>query len=158
MLNVRIRILLRNVFVLSVIGFQNLFAQNTFSGRVTDEKQEALVGAQIILLKNDSIYAADLSDEKGRFKISNIVSDTYHLRVYYVGYTPVEEDRQFNGNSKVEFSLMKEMVGTMDEVEVVAKRSDVVRRTATGQIFYPSEKGKNSGDPFWYLKRFRDYE
>lgn len=152
MLNVRIRILLRNVFVLMVIGLQNLFAQNTFSGRVTDEKQEAIVGAQIVLLKNDSIYAADLTDEKGRFKISNIVSDTYHLRVYYVGYTPIEEDRQFNGNSKFEFSLMKEMVGTMDEVEVVAKRSDVVKRTATGQIFYPSEKGKNSGDPFLVLK------
>ncbi|MDR1203570.1 MAG: outer membrane beta-barrel protein [Tannerellaceae bacterium] len=140
--------LLLLVLFFFLISGQQVAAQNSFSGVVTDAENEALPGAQVLLFTGDSLYAGGLTDEKGVFSLRDLQAGEYLLRILYLGYTPVEENRQIRGNMKYRFTLMKEISVELDAVEVVGNRSDVVKRTATGEIFYLSEKAKNSGDPY----------
>ncbi|MDR1161510.1 MAG: outer membrane beta-barrel protein [Tannerellaceae bacterium] len=136
------------VLFLFLIPDRQVAAQNSFSGVVTDAENEVLPGAQVLLFAGDSLYAGGLTNEKGAFSLRDLQAGEYLLRILYLGYTPVEENRQIRGNMKYRFTLMKEISVELDDVEVVANRNDVVKRTATGEIFYLSEKAKNSGDPY----------
>jgi len=123
-------------------------AQNSFSGVVTDVENETLPGVQVLLFAGDSLYAGGLTDDAGKFALQDIQAGEYMLHILYPGFTPIEEQRQIKGVMKYEFTLMKEMTAELEGVEVIGNRSDIVKRTATGEIFYLSEKAKNSNDPY----------
>jgi hypothetical protein len=127
-------------------------AQYTFSGIVTDTGQETLPGVQVLLFVSDSLYAGALTDNAGNFSLRNLQAADYLLRILYPGFTPIEENRQIKGNQHFQFTLEKEMTADLAEVEVIGNRSDVIKRTATGQIFHLSEKARNSGDPYQALR------
>ena len=144
---------MRIILILSLLFLsRTLFAQYTFSGIVTDEKNEALPGSQVVLYAQDSLYAASMTDKEGKFHFKNISEGIYELIIQMAGYTPIEEKREIRKNQHYTYSLVPEMNVALDDVEVVANRGDQVKRTATGQIFYLSEKAKNSGDPFQALR------
>ncbi len=128
------------------------WAQHAFSGTVTDEKNEPLPGAQVLLMENDSIYAVSLTDKDGKFALRNVRYGTYDLRILFPGYTPFEDKREIKNDQHYKFSLAPEINVDLENVEIVANRNDQVKRTATGQIFFLSEKAKNSGDPYLALK------
>lgn len=135
------------------LGTLSAGAQHVFSGRVSDAKQEALPGAQIVLLKADSIYAATLADELGQFAIRNEPTGVYGLQIVALGYTPIEEkERKIADDASFDFILEKEMNVNLDVVEITANQNDRVERTATGQRFFLSEKAKKSGDPYLALQ------
>ena len=94
-----------------------------FSGRVSDAKQEALPGAQIVLLKADSIYAATLADELGQFAIRNVPTGVYGLQIVALGYTPIEEkERKIADDASFDFILEKES-DDADQPFIEAKNS-----------------------------------
>ena len=129
-----------------------LLAQHKFSGVVTDENNETLPGAQVMLSRGDSIYAASLTDRDGKFSIKRIETGSYDLEISFPGYTPLEEKRTIEGDQSYRFSLVPEIRVELGNVEVTGNRADRVERTATGQIFRLSEKARNSGDPFRALR------
>ncbi|MDR0996020.1 MAG: TonB-dependent receptor, partial [Tannerella sp.] len=136
-----------------------LSAQNSFSGSVTDIKRQPLAGAQVLLLANDSLYAGALTDKDGRFTLRNLRAGDYGLRISFPGYTTYEESRRhIEGRMRFPFVLDKELSGRLGEVQVLGSRSNAVRRTATGQVFYLSEKAKESGNPFRALKEIPKLE
>ncbi|MDD2438000.1 MAG: outer membrane beta-barrel protein [Massilibacteroides sp.] len=136
-----------SLFLFLILNLQ-VTAQNSFSGVVTDVDNETLPGVQVLLFVGDSLYAGGLTDNSGQFSLQNLQSGEYMLHILYPGFTPLEEKRQIKGTLKYQFILMKEMTAELDGVEVVGNRSDIVKRTATGEIFYLSEKAKNSNDPY----------
>lgn len=140
------------ILLLMFMGLSSMKAQYSFSGKVVDEKNIVLPGAQVVLSIGDSIYAAALSNEKGAFSIRQVQEGTYDLSVSFLGYTSLEEKRTITKNQYSVFSLLPEMNVELGNVEVKANRSDYVKRTATGQIFYLSEKAKNSGNPYLALR------
>jgi len=139
--------------VFLLVSSQFVFTQEIFTGIVTDDKQETLTGAQILLFVGDSLYAGALTDNTGEFFIQNLPTGEYQIRILYAGFTPLEESvRIMSGNMKYNYMLLKEMTSELDEVVITANLSDLVKRTATGQIFRLSEQAKNSGDPYRALK------
>lgn len=141
------------VFYLLVLNYQVVKSQIQFSGKVTDEKTEPLSEVQILLSSNDSIVAATLTNNEGDFIIKNIEKRNYFLTISCLGYTTIENKILLNEDlTNVEYSLMKEMKFELSEVEIVADRSNTVKRTATGQIFFLSAQAKNSGNPYRALK------
>lgn len=136
-----------------LLGTQICKAQYSFEGLVCNDKKQALNGAQIIISRNDSLIGMALTNEKGKYAIRDIRSGEYKLNIICAGYTAIDEKLFIlDKDVKSSFTLLPEMQGILKEVEVTANRNDKVERTATGQIFYLSEKAKNCGDPYRALR------
>lgn len=147
---------MRNVFISFLISFLGSVvsqAQYRFSGVITDDKDKRLEAVQVLLTAGDSLVAATLTDASGQFRIEELRSGEYDVHIHELGYSQVDEKLYIRKRDmKMNFALLPEMTGKLDEVEVTANRSDQVERTATGQIFYLSERAKNSGNPYRALK------
>lgn len=140
------------LFLVLIVGTYGGFAQYSFSGKITDKEKNPLTGVQILLSINDSLFAAGLSDEKGRFMIRELPEGTYWLQIVYPGFTPFEEKCMIQRSIHTDFVLLEERNIRLNDVVITAKKSDLVKRTATGEIFYLSEKARNSGDPYRALR------
>ncbi len=128
------------------------YAQYTFSGTITNAQKETLPGVQIILSIQDSLSAATMTDENGKFVFNKLRKGEYKMHVAFPGYTTLEQSLNLTRNQETSLTLMHDLNLNLEAIEVVANRNDRVKRTATGQIFYLSEKAKNSGDPYRALK------
>ena len=135
-------------------GLFTLSAQSyTFSGIITNEKRKMMDGVQVILSVEDSLSAMALTDEKGHFRIDGLKEGAYELRLFFLGYNAQEQIlRVENRDVRKDFLLTPEKTVVLDEVMVTGNRNDQVNRTATGEIFYLSEKAKNMKDPFRALQ------
>lgn len=107
--------------------------------------------AQVVLAVNDSIHAAGFTNEKGEFAFKNLPLGDYILQISAFGYAPLQENYSINRDIKANFSLVPSEV-QLQEVLVTADQSQLVKRTATGEIFYLSKEAKSKGDPFMALK------
>lgn len=107
--------------------------------------------AQVVLAVNDSIHAAGFTNEKGEFAFKNLPLGDYILQISAFGYAPFQENYSINRDIKANFSLVPSEV-QLQEVLVTADQSQLVKRTATGEIFYLSKEAKSKGDPFMALK------
>lgn len=132
--------------------FQLTNAQHSFTGVIADKEKTPLIGVQVMLSANDSLFAAGLTNAKGRFVIENIPQGEYLLQILYPGFTPIEEKRDIHRNINAEFVLVEEMDVELDDVVITADRSHLVKRTATGEVFYLSDKAKNSRNPYSALR------
>lgn len=125
---------------------------HAFTGRVTDVNRKPLVGVRILLSRGDSLAAACLTDERGRFALRDLPTDTFRLQMSLLGFTPIEEVCHLNRNLHTDFVMNEEMTKQLDEVTVTASASGVVRRTATGEVFRLSDTARNCGDPYRALR------
>lgn len=140
-------------FCIVFLGLSAAKAQYRFSGIVTDGKEKRLDAVQVLLTAGDSLVAMTLTDAKGYFRIGDLASGEYAVRIHELGYSSVDEKLFVRKRDvKMDFTLLPEMTGELKEVEVTANRSERVDRTATGQIFYLSEGAKNSGNAFRALR------
>ena len=90
-------------FLLLLLGLPaGLRAQDslyTITGRVLDEKSEALLGASVSLLQSDGkLKTGAITAKDGAFHLKGIASGSYTLRVSYIGYkthtTPIRLAKQ----------------------------------------------------------------
>lgn len=95
------------LFFLNFSLFLNpAFAQNaggSVSGSITDaDSKEAVDFASVALFNAANAQVAGvLSDESGRFALSNIVAGEYTLRISFVGYQTYESPVQLSAGQKV---------------------------------------------------------
>ena len=68
-------------FVFFFMAIFSLCAQSTFLGKVSDSESQTLPGAQVILLKADTLFAATLTDQDGKFVFRDIPADVYGLQI-----------------------------------------------------------------------------
>ena len=74
------------------ILFANTFSQvQTISGNLIDETKQAAIGSSVFLLnaKDSSFVKGAVTDVEGYFKIENVVSNSYILKILSVGFNPV---------------------------------------------------------------------
>lgn len=69
--------------VISLFMVLQLNGQYEFSGKVTDEKGNALIGANVSFKGN---YLGTITDESGNFIFKTIKEGSYEVKVSYVGY------------------------------------------------------------------------
>ncbi|MCC8145371.1 MAG: carboxypeptidase-like regulatory domain-containing protein [Bacteroidales bacterium] len=62
------------IILLSSFFLPGVYAQYTFSGKITNSDKEPIDAAQVILSVNDSIFAAGYTNENGGFIFRNIPS------------------------------------------------------------------------------------
>ena len=95
------------------------------SGKVRNDQNEALVGANVLLLPTKK---GAVTDTEGDFKINNISSGDYTIKVSYVGYVSEERSITLEADQEINFSLTKDDL-LPEEVIVSATRAS--RKTPT---------------------------
>ena len=118
------------VFIFFLIFFCsiNLFSQNigSISGRVVDAKLSTpLVGASIIL---EGTSIGSISDQNGYFKIYNIPTKTYNIKISYIGF-----------ETKVEFNVIVKSSGTSDLLIRLYEKNQILDEiTVSNNLFKKS--------------------
>ena len=100
----------------------------TITGRVLDEKSEALLGASVSLLQSDGkLKTGAITAKDGAFHLKGIAAGSYTLRVSFVGYkthtTPIRLEKQSLTLPTITLQAEGEV---LEGVKVVGKTSDVV--------------------------------
>ena len=116
-----------NKFILSLLGMLfaiSTFAQVNLTGTVTDKTGETLPGATIFIQENKTVA---ITDAQGVFKIDNLQSSIYNLKISFVGYQDVWKKMDLTDSGKiVNLNLqMTEQIINLDNVTVAATRAGV---------------------------------
>ena len=145
--------LFRLLLFILIIGSQDLFAQGTVRGKVTDEAGEAVIGG-VVSVKEDKSKAVS-TDLDGNFSLKVADLNEFTLVISYLGYVPVEERIVFKGDQIIvkNFSL-KPSTTNIQELVVEGKVNrakdnylEKVRiNSATSIDYISSETLKKTGD------------
>ncbi len=129
-----------------------LYAQNNFYGEIVSNKDMSPIADGYVLLKqNGVVLKSTSSDEKGKYLINDVPNGTYAVEVICLGYKAICDSLNISGTCSRVFRLEEEATA-LEEITVVADRSQTVKRTANGQIFYLSSDAKKMNNPFMALQ------
>ena len=100
---------------------QTTIAQNIISGKITDNNNNSLTGANIII-KNTTIGTA--SDVDGNYKLANLKNGEYIIRVSFFGYETIEKPLALNGqNITMDFEMVETSID-LNAVVVTGTRTE----------------------------------
>lgn len=117
------------LFTLILLGATSVHAQTKITGIVTDEKGEAIPGANVAI--KDS-YDGTSTDVNGAFQFSTTETGTHALVITFVGYKTFEQSVLLNGNAISIKASLKETINELEAVTITAgafTASDESRRT-----------------------------
>ena len=137
----KLQLILSIVFLAAFIGFfQNAFSQvvttSSMYGTVTDDKGEALPGANIIALHVPSGTQYGTSTRAdGKFNITGMrVGGPYKVTVSFVGYNSQSIENlylELGQNLKADFKLSESAI-QLGDITVVAEKDAIIRSDRTG--------------------------
>lgn len=129
-------------------------AQQELKGFVTDEKNEAVPYATVVLLKaqDSAFYKGTFTEENGEFIFSEVEKGKYLLKVTFVGFEDLSEPVEVDGNIFLQHLILKEATSGLDEVVVHAK-NPTVRRTVDRIIFNVENTSLSTGNTWNILKK-----
>lgn len=143
------------IIILLIFGFLQCFrtyAQSDITGILSSkEDSTAIVGGYVLLIKDGQIVNSCVSSNDGRYNLSDNSNGTYILEVTCMGFKTIQDSLVLNGTCEKNYHLEEESI-QLDEVTIVADRSQVVSRTANGQRFYLSAEAKKKSNPFQALQ------
>lgn len=127
-------------------------ARHNLSGTVIDSTDSrGIAGCDIILLRGDSIFSETKTASDGKFEIREIPGGEYTVEASALGYGLERRGIAVNGEQQLDIVMQPLKSTALDEVTVTADKSDIVTRTANGQIFYLSKEARALGNPFMAL-------
>jgi len=138
--------------ILSIISVSSGIAQTFFvSGKLIDEKKQASIGSSVILLKSDSSFLkGTTTDVDGLFKLENINSNNYILKILSLGYKPVYRSIQVaNQDVIVPTISLKQNSTNLKEVTVEAQQALATQNgdtTSFSSKAYKVNKDANAED------------
>ena len=117
--------------ILLFFGISTAFSQYNIQGKVTDQQNQALPFANIVLYTIDSKEnpKGATSDDLGEYRLENVESGKYRLEISMLGFE-TKKIKAFELNSNKTFNItLKEETQTLNEVVVKSKRP-VIKQTA----------------------------
>ena len=105
------------IFCLLLLPGMAVAQSATLTGRVTDETQEGLIGATVLL---EGTTIGGITDIDGSYRIENIPSGTYNVLFTYVGYNRTSQSVTLNpGQTLIVNKELSENVLLLNEAIVV---------------------------------------
>ena len=92
-----------------------IYSQNTLTGKITNEKNEPLLGVEIYAPK---LHKGVTSNEDGSYEFKNLPKGDVDIVFAFIGYQSVLKTISFDSTSKEVNITLKESVFEMDEVIV----------------------------------------
>ncbi len=109
-------------------------------------------GVVVTLLAGDSIVYVSEPGRNGTVLIDSVSSGKYVLEADALGYDLYRKDLQVAGDMDIHVSMTEVATTLLDEVTVSADKSELVTRTANGQMFYLSKEARRMSNPFFALR------
>lgn len=118
--NMRISLLCIFILLHTVIFCQNATIKGSVIDRITEN---TLIGAAVEIIDNNTTLQGTVSDENGKFILSNLIPARYVIRVSYIGYEAVTIPNILvtSGKEVVLDITMEESVNQLTEVVISAK-------------------------------------
>jgi len=132
--------MIRSILVISFLLLLHLSAQTfKISGTVNDEKDQPLVGANI-LLKGTVIGTA--TNPKGEFELSKLKKKNYLLVISMIGYEKKEIDVNFNSTEiqHLTIKLKKESLRVNQVIITASKHQNTIRNLPVSASVINSER------------------
>lgn len=95
--------MLRNVFLFFLLCSSiTLSAQYSIRGKIIDEANEPLVGANVIIEKSN---LGVVTDKLGEYTLKGLPEGNYAVKVSFLGFETIEKDVNLTNNVKIDFTL-----------------------------------------------------
>lgn len=96
------------------IGFTVFtYAQNKITGKITNQQNEPIFGAEIYL---DELNKGTSTNEDGFYEITNLPNNTVKISVIYFGYEPITKYIQLKEKETILNFTLKEAIFKIDEI------------------------------------------
>lgn len=119
-----------SITILFVLISYISLGQITLKSTVVDKDGKAVSFANVVLLdeKTKSIYKGEITNEEGRFVLTNIKAGTYELRVSFLGYKDYVQTITLTKSTVLKPILLMEDAEALDEIQITAKKPTVKRK------------------------------
>jgi hypothetical protein len=139
------------LLLLMLINIEFTYAQHVFQGEIVSQKDSiGISNAYVLLIQDGEFFETTVSDDKGSFSM-NVPTGDYIVEVTCLGYQTISDSLHITNSTERIFKLEEESI-ELGEVTVVADRSQTVKRTADGEVFYLSSDAKKMSNPFRALQ------
>lgn len=116
-----------------LLSIASAFSQKIITGQITDNEDEKLFGATVVLLqaKDSSIATYGMTNEAGLFKLRGMAKGTYKLKIQFVGFEPktIDITKQKEsidlGKIRLEVSKLAEIVVEGEAIPITLKKDTV---------------------------------
>lgn len=117
----------------------------SIEGKITEQQNEPAIGASVILLKTDSSFVkGTTTNENGDFKITDIASANYILKVSYLGFADQFKIISVNENKTLETIKLSTTIKKLAEIKI---ETEAVMATQNGDTTsYNSKAFKTNKD------------
>lgn len=105
------------LFFIIFLSCLNGFSQTVISGKVTQEKDEPLPGANVYL---QGTYDGVSTNTNGEFKFKTMKTGPFVLLVEFMGYEPFSQKLEINGDSIILNVRLKEAFNQLNAVTITA--------------------------------------
>ncbi|WP_299332976.1 outer membrane beta-barrel family protein [uncultured Psychroserpens sp.] len=130
------------------------YGQNlSVSGTILDENNNPIEFANVVLYNADEsdILRGSSTDDKGYFSISNLESQSYILKVSFIGYSEYKQKIVLTGHLDLKTIQLSESIESLDEVNITAKKP-TLERQADRLIFNVENTALVEGNMLQVLK------
>jgi len=112
------------VFSIILLMVQLSFSQSKITGKILDENNTPILGANIIILNEAQEKKGTTTNFDGNFSIEVKESGTYNLRVTYIGYETYTKIVNITTNQNVDIgtTALKAAVEILQSVEVIGRK------------------------------------
>lgn len=117
----------KSVFAILLLAIQFGFSQSKITGKVLDEKNVPILGANIIVTNSSEQKQGTTSDVEGNFSISVSEAGTYSIKITYVGFDNYTQSINVQANQNIDLGsvILKAGLESMQSVEIIGrKRND----------------------------------
>lgn len=121
-------------------------------GCVVDNQKRPLPGVQVMLIIDDSIVTAAITNEKGNFIIDKVKKNQYILKISILGFKSMSKPVQVSHSVRLSPFVLEEDTVTLNEVIVNADRRDLISFQTGSAIFHLSTQALRSRDAFEALQ------
>jgi iron complex outermembrane receptor protein len=122
-------------------------AQFSLSGKITDSQSGATLPGATISLDNGQ---NTITNAQGAYLFKNLQSDTYSIKISYIGYQQIKKELKLTANTTLDFQLTTGSTLT-EEVTVNGLRASDNSPTAFTNLRKKDIEKNNSGRGFEYL-------
>ncbi|WP_052172465.1 TonB-dependent receptor domain-containing protein [Psychroserpens jangbogonensis] len=123
------------------------------SGTVIDADNNPIEFANVIILSEDEseILKGTSTDHRGYFNILNLETNTYIIKVSYIGFDDFNQKIVLSGNLDLQTIQLNQVSETLDEVSIFVKKP-TIKREADRLVFNIEKTALVEGDMLQVLK------
>jgi outer membrane receptor protein involved in Fe transport len=108
----------------------------SISGKILDVESSAIEFANIIVFNEDQseVLKGTSTDSNGFFILNNLESNTYIIKVSFIGYQTYEQKIVLTGSLDLQTITLEDDIASLDQVNIIAKKP-VLTREADRLVF-----------------------